>query len=227
LLNCPVCQAAQTHPSHRRGILERGLLTWVGVLPFRCVLCQTRFYRIALNDPRRKRSGDDTLSFTDKVRPPRWRSNVPAVITVHDPGQEAVALNGMALNASFEGACVRLSTALPEGSVVGVAFEGGPSRQGSVRWVASQTDSGVLHGIRFQVAVERGGAYSHRYRFLRLRQLIRQGLSGLIGLLFIAVAAFAVNWLTDALRTYDPKYYEPKDLERQRYQEERRKQRQE
>jgi hypothetical protein len=52
-------------------------------------------------------------------------------------------------------------------------------------------------------------------------------LSGLIGLLFIAVAAFAVNWLTDALRTYDPKYYEPKDLERQRYQEERRKQRQE
>ena len=35
-------------------------------------------------------------------------------------------LNGMALNASFEGACVRLSTALPEGSVVGVAFAGAP-----------------------------------------------------------------------------------------------------
>lgn len=221
MLSCPLCQTTQVRPSHRRGILERGPLTWVGVLPFRCGQCQTRFYTIALNDPRRQRSGDDTLSITDQVRAPRWRANVPAVITVYTPGQEAVVLNGVAMNASLEGACLRLSTVLAKGSLVGVAFEGGPSRLGSVRWVMPQQDSEALHGIRFQVSMERRGVHSRRYRRLRLRRVIRQVLIGVIGLIFIATAAFAVNWLVEGLRTYDPKYYEPKDLDRQAYEKER------
>jgi hypothetical protein len=46
-------------------------------------------------------------------------------------------------------------------------------------------------------------------------------LIAVIGLAFIATAALAVNWLVEALRTYDPKYYEPKDLDRQAYEKER------
>lgn len=221
MLSCPVCQTTQVRPSHRRGILERGPLTWVGVLPFRCGQCQTRFFRVALNDLRRRRSGDDASSITDHVRAPRWRANVPAVITVYAPGQEAVVLNGVAMNASLEGACLRLSTALSEGSLVGVALEGGPSRLGSVRWVTPQRDSDVLHGIRFQASMERRGVHSRPYRRLWLRHVVRRGLIALIGLVFIATAAFAVNWLVEALRTYDPKYYEPKDLDRQAFEKSR------
>ena len=226
MLTCPVCQAAQIRSSHRRGMLERGPLTWVGVLPFRCGQCQTRFFRVTLNDPRRRRAEEDTASITHELRPPRWKTNVPAVLTVYAPGQEAVVLNGVAMNASLEGACLRLSMALPEGSPVGVAFEGGPSRLGSVRWVASRNDAEVLHGIRFQVSMERRGVHSRPYRHLRLRHTIRRGLIALIGLAFIATAALAVNWLVEALWTYDPKYYEPKDLDRQTYEQERMKARQ-
>lgn len=226
MLTCPVCQATQIRPSHRRGILERGPLTWVGVLPFRCGQCQSRFFRVALSDPRRRRSEEDTLSITHQLRAPRWGTSVPAVLTVYAPGQEAVVLNGVATNASLEGACLRLSMALPEGSVVGVAFEGGPSRLGSVRWVMPQDGTEVLHGIRFQVSMERRGVHSRPYRRLRLRHVIRRGLIALIGLAFIAAAAFAVNWLVEALRTYDPKYYEPKDLDRRTYEQERMKERQ-
>jgi hypothetical protein len=31
------------------------------------------------------------------------------------------------------------------------------------------------------------------------------------------MAMYGLLWLIDAMRTYDPKYYEPKDLERERH----------
>ena len=86
--------------------------------------------------------------------------------------------------------------------------------------MVAQPGSEVLHGIRFQVAMERRRAHSRAYRRLRLRQSIRRGLMGLIGLVCIAVAVFAANWLVEGLRVYDPKYYEPKDLELQAYEKE-------
>ena len=221
MLSCPVCQTTQVRPSHRLGILERGPLTWVGILPFHCGQCQSRFFKFALNDPRRRRPGEESTSITHQLRTPRWRTNVPAVITIQAPGQEAVVLNGVAMNASLEGACLRLSTALSEGSLVGVAFEGGPSRLGSVRWVTPQKGSDILHGVRFQVSMERRGVHSRPDRRLWLRRVVRRGLIAVIGLAFIATAALAVNWLVEALRTYDPKYYEPKDLDRQAYEKER------
>jgi hypothetical protein len=45
----------------------------------------------------------------------------------------------------------------------------------------------------------------------------RRGLILLISAVSIAVAAYGLVWLIDAMRTYDPKYYEPKDLERERH----------
>ena len=57
---------------------------------------------------------------------------------------------------------------------------------------------------------------------LRRRQLSRRVLICLIGLCLIALTAAGLVWLLDALRTYSPVYYEPKDVERERYEMQRR-----
>jgi hypothetical protein len=38
----------------------------------------------------------------------------------------------------------------------------------------------------------------------------------------IALAAAGLVWLMDAMRRYNPEYYEPKDIERERYEIQRR-----
>lgn len=222
VLSCLVCQAFDVRSSHRRGVLERGPLTWIGILPFRCGQCQTRFYKIALRDPRRRRYGSDATFPTYPARAPRWSTNLPVVVTVHTPGRESVVLQGVAVNASLEGARLRLPTALPEASLVSVALEGSPSRLGSVCWSLPQGASEILHGVRFQVPLERRGIHSRPFRRLRWRQRLRRGLIVLIGFAIIAVAAYGFDWWIDQLRTYYPKYYEPKDIERQGYEQQRR-----
>jgi hypothetical protein len=44
----------------------------------------------------------------------------------------------------------------------------------------------------------------------------------LIGLAVIAVAAYMFNWWIEQFRTYHPKYYEPKDIERQEFEQQQR-----
>lgn len=218
---CPVCLASALQISHRRGVLEHGPLTWVGILPFRCGQCQTRFLAFALSDPRRKRHVGEKGLPAERRRAPRWITHTPAVVTVQTPGEADVVLEGTAVNTSLEGTRLRLPTLVPEGSQVTVALEGAKPRQGSVRWSHSHGEAGSLHGIRFQVPLERSGVHSRPLRWVILRRLLRRGLIALIGLAAIAIAAYAFLWLTKSLETYDPKYYEPKDLERERYQIER------
>lgn len=222
ILACPVCRTTDVRASHRRGILERGPLTWLGIFPFRCGECRTRFYRIARKDPRRWRYAADPVAPSDLPRAPRWNANTPVVVTVHQPGRESTVLRGIAVNASLEGARLRLPTALPEGSVVSVTLEDGLSRPGTVRWTLPHGDSEVLHGVRFQVPEGRRGRHVRAFRWLRRRKLLRRGLMALIGLAVIVVVAYGVNWWIDQFRTYYPKYYEPKDIERQKFEEQRR-----
>jgi hypothetical protein len=139
------------------------------------------------------------------------------VVTVQTPGEADVVLEGTAVNTSLEGTRLRLPTLVPEGTQVTVVLEGAKPRQGSVRWSHSHGEAGSLHGIRFQVPLERSGVHSRPLRWVILRRLLRRGLIALIGLAAIAIAAYAFLWLTKSLETYDPKFYEPKDLERQRY----------
>jgi hypothetical protein len=42
--NCPHCRSVKTSRSHRRGAVERYLLRFIGVRPFRCLNCDVRFY---------------------------------------------------------------------------------------------------------------------------------------------------------------------------------------
>ncbi len=218
-LTCPVCQAIDVRASHRRGILQRGPLTWLGILPFRCGQCQTRFYKIALKDSRRRQRAGDAIPPVDLLRAPRWNTNTPVVVTVYPPGDESAVLQGVAVNASLEGAGLCLPAELPEGSLVSVALEGGPSRLGTVRWTMARDKSEIFHGIRFQVPLERRGAHSQPFRRLRWRQFVRRGFIALIGLTAIAILTYGFNWWLERSRMYHPKYYEPKDIERQRYEE--------
>ena len=57
---------------------------------------------------------------------------------------------------------------------------------------------------------------------LRRRRTLRRILLGCIVLGVIAVATAGLVWLMDAMRAYNPQYYEPKDLERERYELQRR-----
>jgi hypothetical protein len=41
---CPHCKSLETSRSHRHGGVERYLLRIIGVLPFRCLDCDARFY---------------------------------------------------------------------------------------------------------------------------------------------------------------------------------------
>jgi hypothetical protein len=48
--NCPHCRRIETSRSHRRGTVERYVLTIIGVRPFRCLNCDARFYAFARFD---------------------------------------------------------------------------------------------------------------------------------------------------------------------------------
>lgn len=41
---CPWCGCADTHKSHRRGFIDRGLVRFLRISPFRCEDCYRRFY---------------------------------------------------------------------------------------------------------------------------------------------------------------------------------------
>jgi len=49
--HCPECHSEQIRRSKRRGIIERDLLSVVGIKPFRCVDCYHRFFRRPAKDP--------------------------------------------------------------------------------------------------------------------------------------------------------------------------------
>jgi hypothetical protein len=145
-------------------------------------------------------------------------------VTVVSPGQDRIVLEGMAENASLQGVCVRLPRALVQDSQVSVSLEGGSGRTGSVRWMRPQEDSGILHGISYDVPLEARASDARPFRRLRFSRWLRRALIVLIGLAGLAVAAYGLVYLMEALRTYDPwsKFYEPKDTERQRHEQLRR-----
>jgi hypothetical protein len=64
---------------------------------------------------------------------------------------------------------------------------------------------------------DRRGTLSRPLRRLQVRTALRRALLLLISAVLLAIAAYGLVWLAEAMRTYDPKYYEPKDLERERH----------
>ena len=67
----------------------------------------------------------------------------------------------------------------------------------------------------------RDGQSAQVRRFCR-QQRVRRMLFWLVTLGVIAVTAAGLVWLMDGLRNYQPQYYEPKDIERERHETQRR-----
>ena len=45
MICCPNCESARIHQSRRKGIVEKMILALLFVRPFRCELCDERFFR--------------------------------------------------------------------------------------------------------------------------------------------------------------------------------------
>ena len=213
---CPICHAATTCASHRQGWIERGPLTWCGVLPFRCSRCQTRFFRLAPRDPRRRRRIDVAES-TDHVREPRYELRVEANVTIYPPDGSPVSLSGETENVSSRGVAVRLPTAIPVGNRVRLALRGSGPRWGTIRWVEPREKSWCSLGVEFEAPLERYAPAPMSIQRQHRRRRVRRLLVWMIGLSIIAAASAVLVWMMDALRNYRPQHYEPRDVERQRY----------
>jgi predicted Zn-ribbon and HTH transcriptional regulator len=47
--SCPLCRSERIHASRRKSIFERRILAMIFVRPFRCELCDFRFFRWSFN----------------------------------------------------------------------------------------------------------------------------------------------------------------------------------
>lgn len=155
----------------------------------------------------------------DLLRAPRWPLRARVTVTVETSGAAGDMLEGTAENVSLEGALLCLPVELSKGAKIGVALEGERVRPGVVAWSKTQGESGVLLGVQFHVPRERHALHSRPLRHLRLRRWFRRILLWLISLVGMAIAAYALVWLIGVLQVYNPQFYEPKDIERQRSQQ--------
>lgn len=212
---CPVCQATNVRASHRQGWLEHRPLTWVGVLPFRCGSCQTRYRRFAYSEVRRRR--EFLVSASDEVRPPRWRFRIATRVTIQPSGGTPETVDGETENASARGVHVRLPRVVPVGSHLSLTLQEGAARGGVVRWTALHETSGYLHGIELDKPLERHTKASRPLARLRRRLFFRRLLLGIVAFGLMVMAAAGLVWLLEAMRVYNPQYYEPKDIERERH----------
>ncbi len=214
---CPLCVSSNVYASHRTTAVERGLLTWIGVLPFRCSDCRTRFYRFAWDDPRRESRAADPVLPVERPRPPRWAIHLDAAVSFERPGEGKVSVKGVTEDASLRGAKVRLPEGVPEGTRVEVSVEGGPSTPASVRWSRAEGDEAIVHGLGLDEAWGSESVDPKPLRRFRRRRRLRRLLIGTVALVLIALTAWGLVWLMDAFHQYNPKYYEPKDTERERH----------
>jgi len=126
-------------------------------------------------------------------------------------------VDGETENASARGVRVRLPREVPVGSHLSLTLQGGAARGGVVRWTALHENSGYLHGVEMDKPLERHAKASRPLARLRCRLFFRRLLLGSIALGLMALAAAGLMWLLEAMRAYNPQYYEPKDIERERH----------
>lgn len=220
--SCPVCATNGIYASHRRGILERGPLSWIGVFPFRCGQCNARFYRFAPGAKRHRAERTHVPTGSDHLRPLRWSIAAEAAVTLYREDGSTTTFLGRVENASGGGMGILLPTTLPEGSVLNVEVPDLPSRVGRVRWVRTGGAEGTYHGLEFEAPPEEGVAPAYRPSLARRARTARRRLVvGIISLAMLALAAYGLVWLIEEFRAYRPQYYEPKDIERQQFQERR------
>lgn len=81
---------------------------------------------------------------------------------------------------------------------------------------------GFWHGVEFDVSLHGGTLNARPLRRLRRRRFFRRVAIYLIALSAIALTVAGLVWLLESFHQYKPSYYEPKDIERERYETQRR-----
>ena len=204
-------------PSHRRGWLEHGPLTWIAVLPFRCGACQSRFYRLSFRDPRRRRAVD-VVSAADRSRAPRWHFHGFVTVKVAQQGRPLV-LSGETENIGFFGVRVRIPQAVPVATKVQVSIDGQLEQEGVIRWCKPHAVTGYWHGIELRSRFRGTRGLTRPYLMMRVRVWWRRLVFAAFALLIMAAASAALVYVLEIFHRYNPQFYEPKDIERQLYQE--------
>jgi hypothetical protein len=217
--SCPVCATNGVYASHRRGFLERGPLSWIGVYPFRCGQCNARFYRFAPGARRRRAERTLQATASDHLRPLRWKIATEATVTLYRDDGSTSSFVGQVENASSGGMGLVLPVTLPEGSVLNVEMPDIPSRLGRVRWVGEGGSEGTLHGLEFESSQDEAALVYRPSLARRARTVRRRVFVGFISLALLALAAYGLVWLIEEFRAYRPQYYEPKDIERQQFEQ--------
>jgi hypothetical protein len=121
-----------------------------------------------------------------------------------------------------DGVCVRLPAEAPVGCRVQVTVGGAEIRSGTVRWVKPQEGAWFSHGVGFDTPPGRRGMVSPQVHRFRRRQRVRRTLFWFVALGVIALTAAGLVWVMEGLRNYQPRYYEPKDIEREIHETQRR-----
>jgi hypothetical protein len=176
---------------------------------------------LTLKDPRRHYHLDVAEAVAE-ARAPRWEFRSATKATIRPSGRSPITLIGEIENLSSDGVCVRLPAEAPVGSQVRLTVDGAAARSGTVRWAKSQEGSWFSHGVEFDAPVTQRGTVSLQVRRVRRRQRLRRALIWLVALGLIALSAAGLVWVMEALRNYRPQYYEPKDIERERHETQRR-----
>jgi hypothetical protein len=88
-LNCPACGSANTRRSQRRNVFENALRA-LRLRPWRCLDCQSRFFRFRLHRP-------NPLPKEKRPHQRWWRKRLPASTKVQIVGYSAGAVLILAL----------------------------------------------------------------------------------------------------------------------------------
>jgi len=71
--------------------------------------------------------------------------------------------------------------------------------------------------MEIRIPLERGAMATKALRRFKRRQLSRRLLICLVALCLIALSAAGLVWLMETFHAYSPMFYEPKDIERERW----------
>jgi hypothetical protein len=131
-MRCPVFGGFELYASHRKGFFERSPLSWIGILPYRCGECQTRFYTWVGRRPQR-RGARETIGGGERDRPARWPHADQVSVQVLEGRQRSTSIAGETANLSLKGMRLRLPISLAEGNQLSLALKEAAPRTWTVR----------------------------------------------------------------------------------------------
>ncbi len=151
-MTCPTCGTSDVYLSRRHGFMETRLLSWIGMLPFRCGQCWRRFYRLAPRHLRRRlRKGAGSLAAPVTSL---WLRDVEVEVRIPLAGGSAHSLRARAEQFSNFGLTLALPLRLQPGTPVQIVLGRGPALPGRVELLQDSPSDLLLHLVRFDTPAD-------------------------------------------------------------------------